>query len=159
MNKWFGVKIARVFIAFMASAFFGTVSVLAGKDAGFYLGFLVVAVPPLLLFPKIKTGVLFVCISVLMLLSSIYGNMYFSPPSIIPFPMSMVIYLINLFTVLLATLGVVFIFKTELSESRAVLEEKNKEILDSIKYAKRIQRLLLPPDKYIEKNIDRMKKK
>lgn len=159
LTKWFGVGVGRVFIAVMASVFFGFVSVLAGKDAGFYLGFLVVSVPPIILFPKFKTGVIFVSISIVIMLTSIYCTMQFTPDCIIPAPLSMVVYLINLFTVLLATLGIVFIFKSELSESRAKIEEKNKEITDSIRYAKRIQRLLLPPDKYIEKNIERMKKK
>jgi sigma-B regulation protein RsbU (phosphoserine phosphatase) len=159
LNKWVSVSIGRIFISLMASIFFGTVSVLSGKDAGFYLGFLVVSVPPLLLFPSLRTGLIFVGFSVLCLLASIYGNMIYTPSCVIPFPLSMVIYLINLFTVLLATLGVVFIFKSELSESRVILEEKNKEITDSIRYAKRIQQLLLPPDRYIEKNMDRLKNK
>jgi hypothetical protein len=157
INKWIGVATARVFISVMASVFFGTVSVLAGKDAGFYLGFLVVAVPPIMLFPSVRKGIFFVCVSVLLLLGSIYCNMHFTPSCIIPFPLSMIIYLINLFTVLLATLGVVFIFKSELSESRDKLAEKNKDIMDSIKYAKRIQKTLMPSDKYFEKNIDRLK--
>lgn len=159
LNKWFGVSTGRVFIALMSSAFFGTMSVLAGKDAGFYLGFLVVSVPPIFLFPKLRTGIIFVCISVIMMLASIYGNMRFSPASIIPFPMSMIIYLVNLFTVLLATLGVVYIFKSELSESRTKLEEKNKEVTDSIRYAGRIQRTMMPTEKYVRKIIDRLKDK
>lgn len=158
LNKWFGVITARVFISIMSSAFFGSISVLAGKDAGFYLGFLVIAVPPVFLFPSLRTGLIFVGFSILCLLASIYGNMIYSSPYAIPFPMSMIIYLINLFTVLLATLGVVFIFKSELSESRAILEEKNKEITDSIKYAKRIQQAHLPTQKYIAKSIERLKK-
>jgi tetratricopeptide (TPR) repeat protein len=41
---------------------------------------------------------------------------------------------------------------------KAVIEEKQKAILDSIHYAKRIQQSILPTDKYIEKNIKRLKK-
>ncbi|MBP7808212.1 MAG: hypothetical protein KA163_02860 [Bacteroidia bacterium] len=159
LNKWFGVITGRVFISIMSSVFFGGISVLAGRDAGFYLGFLVIAVPPIFLFPSLRTGLIFVGFSVLCLLASIYGNMTYTPSCVIPFPLSMIIYLINLFTVLLATLGVVFIFKSELSESRAILEEKNKEITASIRYAKRIQQLLLPPNRYIEKNLERLQNK
>lgn len=159
ITKWIGVATARVFISVMASVFFGIVSVLAGKDAGFYLGFLVVAVPPIILFPRLKKGIFFVCVSVICLLASIYGNMIYVSPAAIPFPLSMIIYIINLFTVLLATLGVVFIFKTELSESRNKLAEKNKDIMDSIKYATRIQKTLMPSDKYVEKNLERLKGK
>lgn len=41
-----------------------------------------------------------------------------------------------------------------ISLQKAIIEEKNKEILDSIHYAKRIQRTLLPSEKYIEKAIN-----
>jgi tetratricopeptide (TPR) repeat protein len=40
-----------------------------------------------------------------------------------------------------------------IEEHRSVLELKNKEILDSIKYAKRIQMAMLPNEKYIERNL------
>jgi hypothetical protein len=36
------------------------------------------------------------------------------------------------------------------------VEEKQKEILDSIHYAKRIQKALIPSDKYIDKNLNRL---
>ena len=35
--------------------------------------------------------------------------------------------------------------------------EKQKEILDSINYAKRIQMALLPNEKYIERNLNKMR--
>jgi tetratricopeptide (TPR) repeat protein len=41
---------------------------------------------------------------------------------------------------------------------KAILEEKNKEIIDSIYYASRIQQSLLPTEKYIDKNLKRLKK-
>ena len=46
----------------------------------------------------------------------------------------------------------------EVVKQKQVLEEKQKEILDSIQYAKRIQQSLLPTEKYIERNLNRLKK-
>lgn len=46
--------------------------------------------------------------------------------------------------------------KIELQHSE--LEEKQKEIVDSIKYAKRIQQTLMPSEKYIDKNLKQLKK-
>ena len=115
VNKWFGINTGRIFTFLMVSIFFGTVSVLTGKDAGFYLGFLVISVPPILLYPTLRNGLIFVGFFVLCLLCSIYANINYLPPCIIPPPMSMVIYLINLFMVLFVTLAVVFIFKSELN--------------------------------------------
>lgn len=45
----------------------------------------------------------------------------------------------------------------EMAIQKHIIEEKQKEILSSIHYAKRIQKVLLPQDKYIEKNISRLK--
>ena len=47
--------------------------------------------------------------------------------------------------------------ETELQKKE--IEEKQKEILDSIHYAKRIQTALIPSDKYIDKCLHRMQKK
>jgi hypothetical protein len=41
----------------------------------------------------------------------------------------------------------------ELQEQKELVEEKNKDILDSIRYAKRIQDSLLPSEKYLERNL------
>ncbi|MBK7666125.1 MAG: tetratricopeptide repeat protein [Sphingobacteriaceae bacterium] len=48
--------------------------------------------------------------------------------------------------------------KTEIEKQHSELEEKQKEIVDSIKYAKRIQQTLMPSEKYIEKNLKSFKK-
>lgn len=44
-----------------------------------------------------------------------------------------------------------------LKERNELIEAKNKDITDSINYAKRIQRSLLPTEKYIEKKLNRIK--
>ncbi len=46
-----------------------------------------------------------------------------------------------------------------ISIQKSLVEEKQKEIIDSIYYAKRIQQSLLPPEKYIEKTFKRLLKK
>ena len=46
----------------------------------------------------------------------------------------------------------------QLFEQKKLIEEKQKEILDSIHYAKRIQKTLMPTDKYFEKETERLKK-
>lgn len=45
----------------------------------------------------------------------------------------------------------------EITQQKELIEEKQKEILDSIFYARRIQRSLLPPEKIIAKNLTRLK--
>ena len=47
----------------------------------------------------------------------------------------------------------------QLSDQKQMIEEKQKEILDSIRYAKRIQKNHMPTDKHFEKEIRRLKRK
>ncbi|HEY0031459.1 MAG TPA: tetratricopeptide repeat protein [Bacteroidia bacterium] len=49
--------------------------------------------------------------------------------------------------------------KEETELQKRMLEEKQKELLDSIHYAKRIQQSLLTTEKYIDKNLRRLNKK
>jgi hypothetical protein len=48
--------------------------------------------------------------------------------------------------------------KSEVEKQKNLVEEKQKDILDSIHYAKRIQQSLLPTEKYIEKKLNELKK-
>ncbi len=47
----------------------------------------------------------------------------------------------------------------EISIQKEIIEKKNKEVTDSIQYAQRIQQSLLPTEKYIDRNLQRLKKK
>jgi tetratricopeptide (TPR) repeat protein len=49
--------------------------------------------------------------------------------------------------------------KKEVEEQKLLVEDKQKEILDSIYYARRIQRSLLGSEKHLEKNLQRLQKK
>ena len=49
--------------------------------------------------------------------------------------------------------------KRLIERQKTIVEEHQKEIIDSIHYARRIQTSLLPTEKYIEKNLKRLKKK
>lgn len=50
-------------------------------------------------------------------------------------------------------------YENEIKEINHTLREKNKEITDSITYAKRIQTTLITSEKYIEKHLNRLMKK
>lgn len=51
------------------------------------------------------------------------------------------------------------LFQKKIIEQKEMVEDKQKEIIDSINYAKRIQQSLLPTEKYIEKTFNRLNKK
>jgi hypothetical protein len=46
-----------------------------------------------------------------------------------------------------------------IEKQKRFVEEKQKEILDSIYYARRIQNAILPTEKYIDKTLKRLMKK
>lgn len=46
----------------------------------------------------------------------------------------------------------------EITQQKDIIEEKQREILDSIHYARRIQRSLIPTDKYIDRMLSDLKK-
>jgi serine phosphatase RsbU (regulator of sigma subunit) len=150
-NKYFGMNFARIYISFAAPMCFGLVNVISGKDAGFYMGFIVTTMPALLIFNKVKHIALIVSASMLILILSIVGYNYFTPIADVKF--NMIVHIINLATVIMAALTVVFIFKRELNESRQKTEEKQAEILDSIRYAKKIQNTLIAHRSFIDANI------
>jgi hypothetical protein len=47
----------------------------------------------------------------------------------------------------------------EIHTQKEIIEAKNKGIMDSINYAKRIQDSLLPTEKYIQRSLERLRKK
>lgn len=153
LNKWFGLSTGRLFIALMAGVVFGSVNMIAGRDAGFYLGFLVIAIPPIIIFPDLKRGVFFVGVCAGFLALSIAGTMYIEPICPVTGNYAMSLYVFNLFTVLGTSIAVLVIYKTELDHSRMIIEEKNSEIISSINYAKRIQYTLLAHDQFLNENL------
>jgi hypothetical protein len=154
-NKIFGLNFARIYISVFAPACFGYVNLISGIDSGFYMGFIVTTIPALLVFDKLAESIVFIFISLSLLVLSIIGTHYIMP--VVKIEFAMILLVINLFTVIMATLTIVFIFKKELNESKEKTEEKQKEILDSIHYAKRIQNALLPNENYIAKNLNKLK--
>lgn len=55
--------------------------------------------------------------------------------------------------------SVLMLKNKQIENQNVLLEEKQKEILDSIHYAKRIQQSLMPTEKYFKKKIDELRKK
>jgi serine phosphatase RsbU (regulator of sigma subunit) len=80
------------------------------------------------------------------------GMMIFPP--IDTFSFAMGIFLINLFMVFSTIIIITYFFKKELDESRIKVQEKNREISDSINYAKRIQNAMLPSESFFQKNFN-----
>ncbi|MEI8136049.1 MAG: hypothetical protein WCH21_01865, partial [Bacteroidota bacterium] len=101
-NTVFGLNFARIYISVFAPIYFGYLNLISGIDSGFYMGFIVTTIPALLLFDNLKQSLFFVLISLSLLILSIIGNIFIEPVSVIKFATAL--HLINLFTVIMATL-------------------------------------------------------
>lgn len=55
--------------------------------------------------------------------------------------------------------AIIFKLYRKSQEQKRIIEEKQKEVMDSIRYAKRIQTSLLPTEKYIDKTLNRLMNK
>lgn len=151
VNKLMGVRFARVYVSLAAPLCFGLVNAISGNDMGFYMGFIATTMPAIVIFDTGKQMALIIGYSLLVLALSILGYGYCQPITNQNF--IAVIHMINLITVLAAAITIVYIYKRELKESKQKLEEKQKEILDSINYAKRIQFTLLAHRTFLNENL------
>lgn len=151
LTKIYGHKFARNYVSIIAPLLFGYVNVITGKEAGFYLAFIVTTIPALIIFDDYKQSLFYITFSLMILAFSVITQLHTKPLAVIDY--SMVIMIINFTTVLIATLTVIYLYKRELKNSKEIIEEKQAEILDSIRYAKRIQQASLPTEKYIKKTI------
>ena len=58
-----------------------------------------------------------------------------------------------------AVLGLIYSRFNITRKQKKIIEQKNKEITDSINYARKIQQSILPNEKYIEKELNKLNKK
>jgi len=83
---------------------------------------------------------------------------YVKPGIIIPEDYRIIFYYTNIVTAFLISGSIIVSFKNVVEsyegtilEQKREIEEKNKDMVDSITYAKRIQRSLLPTEKYLDR--------
>ncbi|MBN4071155.1 SpoIIE family protein phosphatase [Crocinitomix catalasitica] len=137
-----GYKVCRIVMCIFIPLFWLTVTVMFGRECGFYLGFIVISFPPLLFFPTVRKAIPFVAWSVLCLIGSIVLLGVVDQPTEIEFWLAL--YYLNLGVVLMTTFIVISIFREQIIENRLIVREQKREIIDSINYAARIQAAALP---------------
>jgi serine phosphatase RsbU (regulator of sigma subunit) len=151
LNLWKGTTISVPAFTVATPVFWAFLTITAGKETGFYLGFIIFCIGPMLFFTTLRESLFYVWIGIILFFVSIIGLALFPPAD--TFPFAMWIFMINLFTVLITIVVVVYLFKKESDESRMKIKEKNREILDSINYAKRIQNAILPSESLLKSKL------
>ena len=151
VNAWKGLRFSIPTATILIPLFWAFVTIISGKDTGFYLGFIVFCLPPILFFATFRESLFYLWAGIILFVISMIGMMIFPP--IDTFSFVMTIFLINLLMVFSTIIIITYFFKKELDDSRAKIQEKNREILDSINYAKRIQYAMLPAESLFQKNL------
>ena len=146
-SMWYGLSFLAMF-----SFIFGPVT-----NSHYY--FLFLPIVTLILFDNPKTITAYFIVSVLVMLGSVF-MMDFLPPYYDVELQERWLGYPNIPFVMLLTFLAVRLFKNEnrkyaiqIEQQHATLEEKNKEVTDSINYARRIQSALLAPAALLKKNV------
>jgi len=150
-TRYFGLKPSRIISATMAPIFFAFNTVLLGEGAGFYMGFLVITIPPWLFYYSFKKSGSFVFFSVLCLVSAFIAMRYIKPLDELPY--ARFVFFFNLSIAMMIEFAMIIFFKNEILNNRKILRDKNREIMDSISYAKRIQEAIFPSDNLIKSHL------
>lgn len=127
-------------------------SFLFGTSNNSYYYFLFLPVAANILFDKKHIGIIYMLISALLMIANVYYTENYKPHYILEHYFTYLSYPNILFAAALIFLGV-RLFKVEnnkyaeqIEEQKETLEEKNREITDSINYAKKIQSSLIPAE-------------
>jgi hypothetical protein len=169
LAPWFNSKgwltFSKFFFCFSPVVCLLVVCIYNSIDLGDRYFFLTTATIPVLLFRKTWLVYLLFYMNVGAFIFANWYQSYHLPILIIPKEVEPVYYyftLTSVFAVLFFVIryfrGDSEVYEKELEEKNDLITEKNKEITDSIKYAKRIQQTLMPSEKYIEKILKNLKK-
>ena len=145
--------------AMVGMIFLFSFSLLYGEDTATFMFFFFIPVASLVLFDDFKVCFIYFILTVIAILSiKLIGN---SIPTYYPKEeINKYLGYFNIFmTISLLYLAVRMfkyenlIYSKEINQQRDVIEEKNKDIVSSIHYAKRIQKALLASDSLLEKHL------
>ena len=142
LNRTVSLDLSRWLTVSFIPGFFFVISLLTGESAGFHYGLIVVAIPPLAFYVRPARAVPLVLLPATMLVIALVSYPHLEPQIYVEH--AKLISRFNLFTILVTAVAVIYLFKVELVKSRIVLQVKNKEVMDSIHYARRIQNSMLP---------------
>ena len=90
-TSWLGHRFSRNYVSVVAPLLFGFVNVITGKDAGFYLAFIVTTLPALIIFDTNKQSTFYIVLSFLILSASVVCQMYINPLYTISYSMMLMI--------------------------------------------------------------------
>ena len=152
-------KVARTYFVLITLAFVTAIlTIMSGKNGGSQIVFVLVGTLHLVLFKNTKWAIqIFLAVIVVFALSSywvenhsVYLDYLSSELKRFAFYMNILSTMILVFAVVLYFKIAALEFENTITEQNKKISQKNKDITDSITYAKRLQEAILPPHSYIK---------
>jgi hypothetical protein len=159
-------KAARIYFLVITQGFLSALLIfMSGRDGGTQIVYIMSASLHLVLFKDTKWSVaVFLMVMLLFGITSYIAEHTVSYVDGLTAYQKRFSYYLNIASCAALVFAMILYFKNAASEYEAKINEqnrkiseKNKDILDSIKYAQRIQQSLLPSEKLVERSIQRSK--
>jgi serine phosphatase RsbU (regulator of sigma subunit) len=150
-------ELARIYFYFVCTLFITMIVLISGKDSGSQIAYILLGVLPLVLFRNMKRIVLlFICNFLVFGMASYWVETHQPWMEYAPQNLMRLSFYMNVISMITLLYFVTYYFKTATTDSEKIITEqkeelsqKNKDIMDSIHYAKRIQNSILSPLKVI----------
>lgn len=158
MNHLGYFKFSRISFMIVSLCFITAILLISGKDAGSQIAFILLAVLYMILFKtnKLALPILFITLTVFTL-SCYWVETHPSPLDGVDVSIKRFSFYMNVISIMTLVFAGMYYFKNTAREfeekiihQNAEISEYNKDITDSINYARRIQQAILPPDKLIK---------
>jgi hypothetical protein len=158
-------NLARIYLLLLGMTFVSTVVLVSGKDSGSQITYILGGTLPLIIFRNARLAMIFLFINILLFaVISYWMEGHSAVLTNISPELKRISYYLNILCNMVLVFYMVLHFKKINAEHEGIIlknnEEiilKNKEITDSIRYARRIQQSLLPTEKYIDKTLTSLK--
>src|ERR1051326_3674342 len=165
LNKRGRILASKIVMCLVPVALIMAICIAVGRADGGTNMFFASAIMPLMLFRERWMYIFFFSMSVIGFYFANYYLDHHEPLVKIPaeflelsFKGNMFILFLLFFFMVHFLIGTGNYYEAELQKSKEVIEQKNKDIMDSIHYAKKIQLSLHPTAKYIERCLERLRK-
>ncbi len=158
--KYARLFIAKIYFCILPVACVAMISIFAvgspGNDVYYFLDTCVI---PLVLFKQKKLYVPLILLSFVSFFGCLYAQKFVEPAVVITEEAMPVYFVTNIVMIFVFLLAMITLFKSEISghqnnlnQQKQIVEEKNREITESITYASRIQEAILP----VQEKFDRL---
>jgi serine phosphatase RsbU (regulator of sigma subunit) len=162
LNKKGLFRLARIYFICITILFgLGLLIAMSGRDGGTQLIFILAGTLHLVLFKDTRSAIpVFLVVVLVLAFGSYWVENHEAYLDHLSAPLKRISFYLNILSTMVLVFVVVLYFKsanlefeTTITEQNKKITQKNKDILDSISYAKRLQQAILPPESTIKQHL------